>query len=89
MAKSKKTYAPLPPCKVCQTDHGDKATRNEDCKVLEAEKRIADLYHNGGPAYALRYAQADREDALGNHDKANTFRYEAQQLEAGKSFGQF
>lgn len=87
MATQKK-YDPII-CKACQTEHADKTTRDETCKVLEAEKRIADLYHNGGAAHAIRYAQADREDALGNVDKARTFRYEAAQLEQGKTWGQF
>ena len=88
MAKSKKKCDTII-CKVCRTEHADQATRDESCKVLEAEKRIAHLYHNRGTAHAIRYAQADREEALGNTDKARTFRYEAVQLEQGKTWGQF
>lgn len=59
-----KTLTPLPPCRVCKTSHGDLKNRDESCAVLAAEKRIADLYHNGGKASDIRYAQADREEAL-------------------------
>lgn len=76
MTKKQRTYAPII-CRACGTDHADKATRNEACKALDAEKRIAHLYHNGGSADEIREAQADREEALGNAEKAATFRAEA------------
>lgn len=75
MSKSK--YAPLPPCRVCGTNHGDQTARDESCAVLGAEKRIAHLYHNKGKASEIRFAQADREEALGNLDRAQEYRTEA------------
>lgn len=88
MAKMPKKHDPII-CRICKTEHADQYERNDSCKVLEAEKRIAHLYHNGGTAQAIRYAQADREEALGNIDTAARYRYEASQLEQGKTWGEF